>query len=184
MAFNQIEDVPHIADLVQRVEKSTGHAWPLWEAPVVTRYEVGAIFAKHGDASPQKGAEWITQGGQRVITCICYLTTMKDDDSSSGSGSGGGGETYFERLDIQVTPQAGTALIFFPADYDTLVADDRTIHESLPPKATEKWIVQLFGRVDRVPPPLGIPDEFQDYLRLLQRKNHSTTTTMDDDDTS
>ena len=37
-------------------------------------------------------------------------------------------------------------------------------HESLP-AIEEKYIVQMFGRVDRVPPPLGILDSFDDYTK-------------------
>jgi len=88
-------------------------------------------------------------GGQRVVTCICYLNAV----------TAGGGETYFDKLGLTVTPETGKALIFFPADSKTWKADDRTTHESLPP-ASEKWIVQMFGRAERVPPPLGLPDSF------------------------
>lgn len=154
MALNQKEDISFTRSFVDRiVQCSTGQYvdWDCWEAPVVTRYDPGAIFAKHGDASPTLGSEWEMEGGQRVITCICYLNDCP----------GGGGETYFDRLDLTVTPEPGKALVFFPADYDSRRADDRTTHESLPPLQDEKWIVQLFGRVGpRVPPPLGLPDEF------------------------
>jgi prolyl 4-hydroxylase len=85
-------------------------------------------------------------GGQRVITCICYLNTVNE-----------GGETSFDQMGINVKPTKGTALVFFPANVHTLKADERTTHESLPP-VEEKWIVQMFGRVGRVPPPLGLSD--------------------------
>ena len=161
LALNDPADVPFIQPLVDRICRTTGHAWNKWEAPVVTRYDPGAIFAKHGDASPTLGSEWEFEGGQRVITCICYLNDLCDGDTGGGDGDGGG-QTYFDQLQIAVTPQRGMALIFFPADYSTKRADDRTTHESLPPIGQEKWIVQLFGRVGpRVPPPLGIPDEFE-----------------------
>ena len=147
MALNQDEDVPFIKDFVDRVSDVTGHSWEKWEAPVVTRYAPGAIFAKHGDASPTRGSEWADSGGQRVATCICYLNTVQE-----------GGETAFDKLNIQVKPRKGSALVFFPADSATLEADGMTTHESLPPME-EKWIVQMFGRVGpRVPPPLGIPN--------------------------
>ena len=155
IALNQEEDVDFVRPLIERIVQTTGHHWAQWEAPVVTRYDPGAIFAKHGDASPTLGSEWKDEGGQRVITCICYL-----NDCSNGGG-GGGGETYFDQLRLAVRPEPGKALIFFPADFESLRADDRTTHESLPPIDTEKWIVQLFGRVGpRVPPPLGLPDSF------------------------
>jgi len=148
IALNLQEDADFIRPLVDRICEITGHPWYAWEAPVVTRYDPGAIFAKHGDASPTKGSEWKDMGGQRVVTCICYLNPVFQ-----------GGETYFDRLDLAVQPSTGQALVFFPADCTTWKADDRTTHESLPP-AEEKWIVQLFGRAERVPQPLGLPASY------------------------
>ena len=152
VALNQPEDFDTIRSLVDRVTSITTHPWDRWEAPVVTRYDEGAIFARHGDASPTRGSEWQDLGGQRVITCICYLKTLP---------IGQGGETFFDKLGLAVPPVAGSALVFFPADSESWVADDRTTHESLPP-AEEKWIVQMFGRAQRVPPPLGLPDSYGD----------------------
>lgn len=153
IAMNLEQDMDFCRPLVDRVCQVTGHPWYAWEAPVITRYDPGAIFAKHGDASPTKGSEWKDMGGQRVVTCICYLNNVPT----------GGGETYFDRLDLAVAPETGKALFFFPADAATYKADDRTTHESLPP-TEEKWIVQLFGRAERVPEPLGLPVAY-DTLR-------------------
>jgi hypothetical protein len=148
MALNLKEDAEIVQELVQRVQESTGHLWDCWEAPVVTRYDPGTVFSRHGDASPTRGSEWEDLGGQRIVTCICYLNDVEN-----------GGETFFDKLGYAVTPKQGRGLVFFPANSDSLEADDRTTHESLPP-ATEKWIVQMFGRVRRVPPPLGLPYGF------------------------
>jgi len=152
IAFNDDDDVDFIRTLVQRVCSnivSNGHAWEKFEAPVVTRYEPGAVFSRHNDASPTKGSEWSDVGGQRVVTVITYLNTCDE-----------GGGTKFDKLGITVQPKEGSSLVFFPSDEVTCVADDRTTHESLP-AVEEKWIVQMFGRVGpRVPPPLGIPDSF------------------------
>jgi 2OG-Fe(II) oxygenase superfamily len=146
-ALNQVEDLPLIDALLQRACVVAQHERHHWEAPVVTRYDPGAIFARHGDASPTRGSEWKGLGGQRIVTCIAYLNTLKMS-----------GETYFDQLNIAVQPTMGSALFFFPADATTWRADDRTTHESLPVAANEeKWIVQLFGRVELVPPPLGLP---------------------------
>jgi hypothetical protein len=151
-ALNLEKDIDIVRPLVDRVSAAArGHPWQHWEAPVITRYDPGAIFARHGDASPTQGSEWRDAGGQRVVTCICYLNTLEE---------GEGGETCFDKLDMAISPQAGSALIFYPADAETWKADDRTIHESLPP-IKEKWIVQLFGRAERVPPPLGLPNSFR-----------------------
>jgi 2OG-Fe(II) oxygenase superfamily len=155
LALNEKVDVEFIQPLVHRACAAVSGVheafpWFQWEAPVVTKYDPGAVFAVHGDASPTLGSEWSDKGGQRVATVICYLNTLEH---------GQGGETRFDKLQIAVAPQAGTALVFFPADATSKKADDRTTHESLPP-TTEKWIVQLFGRIERVPPPLGLPSAF------------------------
>lgn len=146
--LNQEEDCAFIANLVHRASDLTHHPWDQWEAPVITKYEPGAIFGSHNDASPTKGSEWDDLGGQRIVTVIGYLTTCPT-----------GGGTKFDALGWTMQPNQGSALIFYPADRDTLEADERTVHQSLP-AVEDKYIVQLFGRTRRVPPPLGIPDCF------------------------
>ena len=150
VALNTEVDHDFVRPFVDKVETLTKHSWMNWEAPVVTRYDPGAIFSRHGDASPIRGEEWKDKGGQRVITCICYLNTLQE-----------GGETFFDRLNIAVKPKAGKALFFFPADGVTWDADDRTMHESKPPNFEDKWIVQMFGRAQRVPSPLGLANTFR-----------------------
>ena len=161
IALNMEHDLDFIGPLVDRATACvwTSHinrsfCWENWEAPVVTRYDNGSIFARHGDASPTRGNEWKHDGGQRLVTCICYLNTLN-------KGQGGG--TYFDKLNLCVQPQQGTALFFYPANAVSMEADERMTHESLPP-LEEKWIVQLFGRVECVPPPLGLPNNASSKL--------------------
>lgn len=148
IALNQEKDFELISALVDRASTITKHDWTQWEAPVITKYSTGDVFASHNDASPTKGSEWADLGGQRVVTVITYLNTCEQ-----------GGGTKFDRLNFTMQPQQGSALIFYPADVATLEADERTIHQSLP-AVDDKYIVQLFGRHKRVPPPLGIPDSY------------------------
>jgi len=166
LALNQEHDVQFIRNLVDRAsevvlvvtdsddddanqkKKKREFSWKQWEAPVITKYDEGALFSSHNDASPTRGSEWSDLGGQRIATVISYLNTCP---------SGGG--TKFDALNFVVQPKAGDALVFYPSDWDTLEADGRTVHQSLP-AVEEKYIVQLFGRCGRVPPPLGIPDSF------------------------
>lgn len=151
LALNTEEDISFIKTLVDKASMVTNHEWQKWEAPVITKYRQGALFAKHNDASPTKGSEWKDLGGQRIVTVITYLNTCKN-----------GGGTKFDELGFTVQPQQGSALIFYPADVTTLEADERTVHQSLP-AIDDKYIVQLFGRCERVPPPLGIPDCYDKY---------------------
>jgi hypothetical protein len=176
MAWNQSEDFPYVKPLVNQICTLTHHPWTCWEAPVVTRYSTGARFARHSDASPTRGSEWKELGGQRVVTCICYLNTVRQQEQEHGAASvekkikshhatkNVSGGTYFDKLNLCVTPVQGSALFFYPTHaHDPWQADDRTTHESLPVvgENDEKYILQLFGRVGpRVPPPLGLPDSF------------------------
>ena len=148
VALNQEKDIEFIRTLVTRASSATNHNWYQWEAPVITKYDPGALFASHNDASPTRGREWAELGGQRVVTVITYLNTCEK-----------GGGTKFDKLNFVVQPKQGCALVFYPANAETLDADERTIHQSLP-AVEDKYIVQLFGRHQKVPNPLGIPDSY------------------------
>ena len=141
----QLTDATIRHDLATRVASILA-ADPLHlEAPVVSRYEKGDLFAIHNDASAQPDVDWGDLGGQRLATCILYLNDVQH-----------GGATFFDKLNIAVQPKQGDALIFYPADPITLRPDDRTTHESTP-AVDDKWIVQIWQRQRRVPPPLGLP---------------------------
>lgn len=152
VALNTPQDCEFIQPLVEKASNVTNHPWTHWEAPVLTKYSQGALFSSHNDASATRGSEWADLGGQRVVTVITYLNTCER-----------GGATKFDVLGFQVQPRQGSALVFFPADAQSLKADGRTVHQSLP-AVDEKFIVQLFGRHQRVPPPLGIPDTFANII--------------------
>ncbi len=151
IALNQESDIDFIRTLVDNASNVTNHNWSQWEAPVITKYDPGALFASHNDASPTKGSEWAELGGQRVVTVITYLNTCDK-----------GGGTKFDKLNFVVQPKQGCALVFYPADSETLDADERTVHQSLS-AVEDKYIVQLFGRHKQVPPPLGIHDAYSNY---------------------
>jgi len=165
LALNLQKDVEFINPLVERVGAAVASvtadgrsrrispplSWRNWEAPVITRYAPGASFASHNDASPTRGSEWSELGGQRTVTAITYLNTCTE-----------GGGTRFDRLGFTVMPERGSTLVFYPADWETWEADERTVHQGLV-AVEEKFIVQMFGRGgERVPPPLGIPDSYGD----------------------
>jgi 2OG-Fe(II) oxygenase superfamily len=145
-ALNQMDDMNLIRPLLHRVQNITQHPMTNYEAPVLTHYCPGTQFALHHDASMTNGKEWIEVGGQRVMTCICYLNTVER-----------GGETSFDQLKIQVAPTTGMALFFYPAaNHTTYAVDPRMTHES---RTTyhDKYIIQIFGRQNHVSPPLGLP---------------------------
>lgn len=75
LALNAEGDCDFIRNLVDQASLITNHRWDCWEAPVITKYESGALFASHNDASVTRGSEWADLGGQRVVTVITYLNT-------------------------------------------------------------------------------------------------------------
>jgi hypothetical protein len=120
VALNMPQDCDFIRNLVTRASEITHQPWRNWEAPVLTRYSTGALFASHNDASPTRGSEWAELGGQRIVTVIVYLNTCER-----------GGATKFDLLNFQVQPKEGSALVFFPADATSFQADGRTVHQSV-----------------------------------------------------
>jgi len=103
-----------------------------YELPQVAHYRGGEYFKTHEDAFPVDVAE--TKNYQRRATVLVYLNDVKE-----------GGATRFEKLGpLDVRPEKGKALIFFPGT-DASRPDPRTLHtaaEAVP--GHEKWISQLW----------------------------------------
>jgi prolyl 4-hydroxylase len=96
----------------------------------VLNYRVGQFYNPHFDFfDPQhKGsAVPMATGGQRVGTCIMYLSTVEE-----------GGETHFPEVGIKVPPVRGDAVFFYNVRVDGEV-DRNTLHASLPVIRGEKW---------------------------------------------
>lgn len=132
------------------------------ERPALTHYQAGQEFGSHHDASLSLQIEgWDKIGGQRVSTLLLYLNEIPQ---------GSGGCTVFDTLGIRVRPQRGAALLFFPAgdvpdDERGAQVDGRMLHHAEPPApGVEKYIIQIWQRERRVPPPLGLTDE---EIRML-----------------
>lgn len=82
------------------------------ENPQVLHYDTGeGFYEPHMDASAANA---------RVFSSLLYLNNVDE-----------GGETYFNRIDLSIKPQAGT-LIMFPANYVYL-------HEARPPISNDKF---------------------------------------------
>lgn len=99
------------------------------EYPQVVRYERGQRFDLHQDAFAWEQAH--EDGYQRHATLLVYLNTV-----------GLGGSTRFPELAVDVQPQRGQGLLFFPAFADG-TPDERTVHAA-EPAVDEKWIAQVW----------------------------------------
>ncbi len=100
-----------------------------YELPQVAHYMGGEYFKTHEDAFPENISQ--KKGYQRRVTVLVYLNDVKT-----------GGATRFEKLDLDVQPVKGKALIFFPGT-DASMPDQRTLHTACE-AIDEKWISQLW----------------------------------------
>ena len=125
----------------------------LFEAPTIIRYEAGQVLMPHFDANRDADTEDSDRGGQTLATLIVYLNDVKK-----------GGLTRFGKLPslipsedephLTITPKAGDALLFFPADSNGKF-DERTEHEGCS-AIDEKWIARIWRHSSRVQPPFGL----------------------------
>lgn len=117
-------------ELLEVASKLTGLPASQFEEPQVVRYEIGEQFSWHFDAIPSSIQK---SGGNRLGTLLIYLNTLP---------SAAGGATCFKDLNLQVTPEQGKALLFFPCFADGS-PDDRTMHCGQICSET-KWIAQIW----------------------------------------
>lgn len=99
------------------------------EYPQVVQYQRGQRFAEHEDAFPFAHAKRTNY--QRRATLLVYLNSVAK-----------GGRTSFPDLGLEVQPEQGSALLFFPAFADGR-PDPRTRHAA-EPAVDEKWIAQVW----------------------------------------
>ncbi|CAK9107987.1 unnamed protein product [Durusdinium trenchii] len=111
------------------------------EALQLVRYQKGEQYSTHVDWGRKQDASlWL--GGQRTATALIYLNTLPKDC---------GGETSFERLGIQVSPQAGAALVWPNVDSSGR-PQDLVEHRAMPVLCeTQKYAVNVWIREKPLP---------------------------------
>ncbi len=120
-----------------RISAAAGLPMNQMEAFAVLHYAPGEEYGEHFDfldpAIPAYGEE-IERAGQRVATCLLYLSEGYE-----------GGETEFPRLGIRYKGRTGDALIFHSTD-EAGRPDVRSLHAGRPPTSGEKWLLSQFFR--------------------------------------
>jgi hypothetical protein len=157
-----VENASRLFDCKNQGDKSQlQNEAALFEAPTIIRYEAGQVLKPHFDANRDAETEDSSRGGQTLATLIVYLNDVRL-----------GGKTRFGRLPVinptaeephlTISPKAGDALLFFPADkYGKF--DERTEHEGCP-AVDEKWIARIWRHSKRVQPPFGLTSATLDRL--------------------
>jgi hypothetical protein len=122
-----------------------------FELPQVAHYSGGEYFKAHQDAFPLAVAA--EKGYQRRATILVYLNDVAQ-----------GGATRFEHLGVEVQPQKGKALVFFPSTA-ACMPDNRTLHTATPAEeGHEKWVSQLW--VSNSTPPVPTPEELVEENKI------------------
>ena len=99
------------------------------------RYTAGQYFRAHCDedndgvAAPFAGFD----ASHRVCTCFVYLNDVAE-----------GGSTHFRRINVDVRPKKGAAVIFFPGFMNGELDTD-ALHAGMPAVDT-KWVSQVWIR--------------------------------------
>ena len=109
LPYNEVEELLKLGEFL------TGISSTHFEEPQIVRYEMGQQFSWHYDTIPKAKQ---TTSGNRLATLLIYLNTLPSD---------AGGATCFKDLNIQVKPDTGKALLFFPTFKDGS-NDERTLH--------------------------------------------------------
>ena len=137
--YFMLGDGPIISGIEQRIADITRIPIPNGEGMQILNYQVGQGYLAHFDFFDPllKGSEVVLAfGGQRVATCIMYLSDVPED---------GGGETAFPERDIKIRPKKGDAILFYNVLPDGQV-DRMSLHASLPLLVGEKWVATKWLR--------------------------------------
>lgn len=104
----------------------------------VVRYLPNQYYREHHDSCCDANPDcekFITHGGQRIITVLIYLNR----DFTSGA-------TRFPKLNLELKPNPGCAIIFFPLAQNSRLCHPLALHAGLPVKAGVKWISNVWFR--------------------------------------
>jgi len=113
-----------IAKVLKRLSLLTSFSTDHFETVQVVHYDVTQEYRPHFDwfqfdSDPQKYADHLSRGGQRLITVFCYLNDVKD-----------GGATDFPDLNRSFYPKNGDALLWYNRTEDGTM-DNRVLHAGL-----------------------------------------------------
>lgn len=124
------EDVERVT---KRIVEITQVPYENYEQFQLLQYELGQKYNVHHDMSPKNDNK--ATGGVRILTFFLYLSDVEE-----------GGETDFPKMNVNVTPKKGKAVLWPSVlDGNPNQQDPKTFHAALPVKkglkyAANHWI--------------------------------------------
>lgn len=121
-------EVPSITEKITKLINCSEEQLEIYQ---VLKYERGQEFKPHTDGfdKPTTACGFFQSG--RIATLFTYLNDVEK-----------GGKTIFSKIDVEITPKKGTAIVHFPMTLD-LIEDERTEHEGSV-AIDNKWIMSTW----------------------------------------
>jgi prolyl 4-hydroxylase len=108
------------------------------ESIQVISYGAGQEYKPHFDAwipDSEAGARCLAKGGQRLVTCLVYLSDVAVD-----------GGTFFPQMDVEVMPRRGRMALFHNCYENTTRRHPASLHGGMPPGSGVKWACNFWFR--------------------------------------
>jgi prolyl 4-hydroxylase len=132
LQYNQSPDTVYLEKIIAEITNipvENGERFQL------LHYSPGQYYRPHNDwFHLDNSATNMSLRGQRIATCVVYLNTVER-----------GGHTRFSNLDINVYPQAGSA-VYFEYTNKQGRTTDQCLHSSEPVVEGEKWVLTKWLR--------------------------------------
>tara|TARA_R110002073_G_scaffold282405_2_gene446668 strand:+ start:225 stop:914 length:690 start_codon:yes stop_codon:yes gene_type:complete len=135
--------VPHgynavIEELSLRIAEVVGIGLEFAESLQVIHYAENEQYAPHYDAwdkATERGQRCMAKGGQRMVTCLLYLSDVAE-----------GGGTSFPNLDMEIRAKKGRMLLFHNCHQGSTVRHPDSLHGGMPVLKGEKWACNFWFR--------------------------------------
>jgi prolyl 4-hydroxylase len=98
------------------------------ESLMVVKYGNGEEYYNHHDYFKSEHQNIIADGGQRIATFFCYLSSLNEDE---------GGETEFPLIELKCKPSKGTAIFWWNVDTNGNLLY-KTLHRGNPVKSKNR----------------------------------------------
>jgi len=122
---------PIVQGLTEKIAKLLLVPTKNFESYQVLQYKLGQKYDVHHDSSEE---DLDDLAGPRILTFFIYLSNVEE-----------GGETFFDKLDIKVKPETGSAILWPSVlDEDPNKIDWRTTHAALPVMKGEKLAANVW----------------------------------------
>lgn len=124
-----------IKPILEKISKKMNLPYENMENPLVIRYLPYQYYTEHVDSccnDNDKCRDFVKRGGQRVLTLIIYLSDNFE-----------GGSTHFKKLNLNLKPNKGGAIIFHPLAQNSNKCHPNGIYQEQPLNGGIKWVMRV-----------------------------------------